>query len=368
MYDKYNLLYEKPRPRGFLNLPQPKFSPNHGNSFLSFGAVGAVGGWVELDRTALGSGSNTISVASLADKRYYMLLTSTIGLAAGNNGAMRVGNGSYDSGNNYARRLSKDGGTDATSVSFNRMRINDNGGNSDYFAVQYVANLSANEKLFQNWTVEENTAGAANVPIRSEGVSKWANTSNVINQIQAIATTGNYGTGSELVVLGWDPADTHTDNFWEELASVELGGTADQISSGTITAKKYLWVQLMLLHSGLIDNDVTFNNDTAGNYAERVSLNGGADITLTSQTRIQLGSDTANSFHNLFIINNSAEEKLVIHHKVDESTAGAATAPERSEGVSKWDNTSAQITEIDCDNAAAGDYLAGTIMKVWGAN
>jgi hypothetical protein len=34
---------------------------------------------------------------------------------------------------------------------------------------------------------------------------------------------GTFNTGSQkLVVLGWDPADTHTSNFWEELASVEL--------------------------------------------------------------------------------------------------------------------------------------------------
>ena len=35
---------------------------------------GAVGGWVELGRTTLGSAADTISVASLADKRYLMIL------------------------------------------------------------------------------------------------------------------------------------------------------------------------------------------------------------------------------------------------------------------------------------------------------
>jgi len=38
MYDKYNLLYEKFRPSNFLKIPEPKFSPNHGNAFLSFAA------------------------------------------------------------------------------------------------------------------------------------------------------------------------------------------------------------------------------------------------------------------------------------------------------------------------------------------
>ena len=33
--------------------------------------------------------------------------------------------------------------------------------------------------------------------------------------------------GTEVVVLGWDPTDTHTDNFWEEL------GSATDLASGT---------------------------------------------------------------------------------------------------------------------------------------
>jgi hypothetical protein len=53
-----------------------------------------------------------------------------------------------------------------------------------------------------------------------------------------------------MVVLGWDPADTHTSNFWEELASVDLsGGAATNIDSGTITAKniygfKYMQIRV----------------------------------------------------------------------------------------------------------------------------
>ena len=54
--------------------------------------------------------------------------------------------------------------------------------------------------------------------------------------------------------------------------------------------------------------------------------------------------------------------------RLDESTSGAGTAPQRSETVWKWANTSNQITEIDCDNAGASDYKAGSMLKVWGAD
>jgi hypothetical protein len=49
------------------------------------GAAGGVGGWVELGRTTLGSAGDTITVSSLADKRYYMVLMMQQG--SGGNGS-----------------------------------------------------------------------------------------------------------------------------------------------------------------------------------------------------------------------------------------------------------------------------------------
>jgi hypothetical protein len=75
--------------------------------------------------------------------------------------------------------------------------------------------------------------------------------------------------GSEVVVLGWDPADTHTSNFWEELASVDSRWSS-KLSSGTFTAKKYLWVQCYIHRTSSVERkifDYTFNNDTGSNYA-----------------------------------------------------------------------------------------------------
>ena len=40
------------------------------------GGGAGVGGWVELGRTTLGSGADSIDVSSFADKRYLMLLAS----------------------------------------------------------------------------------------------------------------------------------------------------------------------------------------------------------------------------------------------------------------------------------------------------
>ena len=82
---------------------------NHGNSFTSFpAAAAAVGGWVELGRTTLGSPNDQINVSGLSDKRYYMVLTSIQ-----NNGQIIAGfrlNG--DTAGNYAFRNSINGGAD----------------------------------------------------------------------------------------------------------------------------------------------------------------------------------------------------------------------------------------------------------------
>ena len=61
-------------------------------------------------------------------------------------------------------------------------------------------------------------------------------------------------------------------------------------------------------------------------------------------------------------------EKLVISHTIESNTAGAGNAPARAENVSKWANTSNQITEIDIQNGESGDFGTNSFIKVWGSN
>jgi hypothetical protein len=133
-----------------------------------------------------------------------------------------------DSGTNYSNRVSTDGGADATTTSDTEITDTFGGATGiDPFYSYYISNLSSKEKLVNEHFVSSWTAGAGNAPRRQERVGKWTNTSNAIDQITANNTgAGDYPIGSEVVVLGWDPADTHTTNFWEELASVDLSGGA----------------------------------------------------------------------------------------------------------------------------------------------
>jgi hypothetical protein len=329
------------------------------------GIPAATGGWKELGRTTLGSAGDTISVTSLADKRYYMVLGDY--LASGSiDPHFRLNN---DSGSNHAYRLSDNGATDGTGINQNQLVTGAGDSTTNTFSYFYLSNLANKEKLSISNGIQQNTAGAGTAPKRREVVSKWINTSDVINRIDGVnLNAGDFASGSELVVLGWDPDDTHGTNFWEELASVEIS-SGDNLSSGTITAKKYLWVQAYTVPSGNVRNDLTFNNITTATYAQRFSENGGSDGTSTSIVKLSMGgTESTPMFHNMFIVNNSANEKLVINHNVIQNTTSAGNAPNRTEHVGKWTNTSSQITEIDIDNGSTGSYASGTILKVWGSN
>lgn len=365
MYDE---LFRPYRPTT-LKIPEPKYRMRN-NPFISFGAPAAVGGWVELDRTTLGSTSDNIDVTSLADKRYLMVLGSFL-----NTGAIRDTwrLNSVSTGTPYAARRSVNGAGDAINPSENQMFLTDHNSNlsAPSFAVNYFANLSTEEKICILQSVARDTLGAATPPNRCEGVGKHAQTSNPIDAVNIFNDqSGGFITGSEVVVLGWDPADIHTNNFWEELFSEQLVSDNQNFSTGTITAKKYLWLQFYQVgHTG--NSTLTFNSDTSTSYSKRSSANGGADVTVTSASNLSniLTAGTADpaSFSNVFIINNSANEKLLIFNTMSSNTAGAANAPFRSEGVAKWDETGAQITSIQVNDTGAG-FDTGSFLKIWGSD
>ena len=152
---------------------------------------------------------------------------------------------------------------------------------------------------------------------------------------------------------------------WVELGRTTLG-SAGNLDISSLPDKRYYMFLNETLGTG--HSAVRFNSDTGSNYARRWDINGGTEFTGVSQTSALahngVGSETAN-FTNMFIINNSANEKLVISHSNYATTAGAGTAPSREEHVMKWANTSAQITSIDFD---ATNFGIGSILKVWGSD
>ena len=136
------------------------------------------GGWKEIGRTTLGSAADTITVSGLPDKRYYMIISSK--LVSGNATHQFILNN--DTGSNYAIRYSGDGGAEYAGASLSNINF-DPANATNSFHVGHIANLSSKEKIGIHHLVNENTAGSATSPRRSEFVSKWANTSSSMNRI-----------------------------------------------------------------------------------------------------------------------------------------------------------------------------------------
>ena len=334
---------------------------------------GSVGGWKELGRTTFGGGAKTYQVTCLADKRYLMVLVNNFQSAQIEGDSLRFNNDTTAS--QHAGRYNNDGGTDGTIT--NKTKTNMFGfhpHSQPSFAVINVANFSTKEKLAIIHAIghSSNTCGAGSAPNRSEMVAKYVNTSDPISSIQQVNNWANFDSGSEMVILGYDPTDTHTTNFWEELA------THTQSSSGeatiSFTSKKYLMIQyeITALNPTATGLSIRFNSDTGNNYARRFSQDGGSDSTNTSQDKLSMiHSGGSHFFANMFIINNASNEKLIIAHQVAKTSAsgGASEVPRRWEIAGKWSNTSDQIsslTFIDTEQGSSG-ISKGTI-KVWGSD
>ena len=327
--------------------------------------------WKELDRITLGSSSAEVEVTGLTAKDNLMILVYSIG--SNSNDAFISFNG--DEGSNYANRYSRDGGSDSTDTSQGIGLRYEQGATTPQFAVITVKNIASLEKLVIGHTVTQNSTGAGNAPNRQEWVGKWANTSNAITQVTLDRATGTFDSGTELIVLGCDDdeADSGT-NFWQELGTDTLT-SADQISSGTITAKKYIFGEF---HATGADSTgsrprLRFNNDTGNTYASRFNNNGGSDETpSTSYGSMYISESDMNEgcLATFFIVNVSNKEKLAIYESVRISATGAGNTPQRFEGVGKWANTSAQITEIDVigSNVPALPFDSGTSIRVWGSD
>ena len=326
--------------------------------------------WKEIARTTLGSAGDTITVDSIPARDNLMIIPYVYD--EGSNQVYGQGRFNNHSGSNYANRWSRNGGSDTTNTSQSEMITYFAGAAYGEFGIFEMANIAGQEKLLIDHGVAADATGAGTAPKRHEGVHKWANTSNQVTRFDYInGGAGTFGTGSEVVVLGYDndEADSGT-NFWQELASVELSSSGDTINSGTISAKKWLMYEVYVVPSGNTRTTFRFNSDSGSNYTHRNSTDGGSDSTKTSRTSIEAGAgdNDQHAYHTGFIVNVASKSKLMINHNMKTGGSGAGSAPTRKEDVAKWANTSDAITSIQAINDQGGDYGAGSYMKVYGAD
>ena len=157
---------------------------------------------------------------------------------------------------------------------------------------------------------------------------------------------------------------------WELLKDITLGVAGDKLDSGTITnPKRYLRVEIHTIATGgTIKENITFNNSSGNEYARRRSNNGASDSLDNTQPQLEVYGDTTQDRYLVMNIGNIADREKLVIGQYNVNTAGAGNPPDRSEFVGKWVNTSALITQIECDNNGTGNYDAGSQMTIWGAD
>ena len=158
--------------------------------------------WYKNATNTLLSASDTITVTALTSNTFLLALVDCDATGGAIQNPIRVGNGSIDSGSNYALRYSTNGGADGAWGNTTFMGV-DNNQSVKSFGVSYLLNIATQEKLLMKFIIFTNNAGAGYAPNRDEAVGKWANTSVVIDQLQSYnGGAGDYAIGSNVSVLG----------------------------------------------------------------------------------------------------------------------------------------------------------------------
>jgi hypothetical protein len=343
--------------------------------WLGAAAAGALH-WQELDRVTLGGAGNDLDTSTFTTKPYMMVLANPIWNSGNPSPDFRF---NADSGSNYARRISEGGGSDATATSQAEIYTDTWGGGASSgmhsFEVMNLSNISAQEKLITHHKVYNRAGvGAGSAPNRVEAVHKWANTSAQINRVQLLSSISSaFASGSELVVLGYDPADTEGGSIWEELGTTTLSSSSDTLDV-SFTAKKYLMINWSTAPTG---SDANPNGrcgidsiDTGSNYAKRENSNGGSDSTGTSSSDLPTSiAGAGKHYGTIFCVNTSGQEKLMIGENIRDGGTGAGNAPDRKEWVAKYTITSGQINRWQIFNGSdtgGNDLAIGSTISVWG--
>lgn len=171
-------------------------------SNINFGGSGSGIWWQEIARTTLGALAASISVTGITAKKYLKVVIYATATGGTINLAYRFNS---DSGNNYAWRTSANGGADSSTTATAQAYVTASTLATPFYNTMEIINVLAQEKLAYGFTNEDNVAGAGTAINRVVAGFKWANTAAQITRIDIIQTgTGNFASGSEVIVLGHD--------------------------------------------------------------------------------------------------------------------------------------------------------------------
>jgi hypothetical protein len=160
--------------------------------------------WGKAGSTTLDSANADMELTGLTDSKSNQIMIHTAGASTNSNVMLRLGNGSTDTGSNYAwRQCTVASNADETYNTQSSIMIGGGSGTHDKFVVGYICNISGEEKLTISHSINRRATGN-NTPERSENVGKWVYTSNPLDTITANSSAGTFNSDSNLSVLGDD--------------------------------------------------------------------------------------------------------------------------------------------------------------------
>ena len=332
-------------------------------------------GWKEFSRHTLDGNADKLQVSSLPQSRYFMVLAHIIPESA----SSQVSHVTLDdeTGSSYAERTTSyngaevSGNTNRFFTTHSDKTIESGGGR---FITFFMTNPETKDKFLIGRCTESNTTGTSTDSlVMISGVGRtyagansfdntWSQSIEIIND-----ESGGFGSGSELVVLEYDPDQTDTSGqFWEQLADVELSSAGNIIDSGTFTAKKYIWYQIYRkTETSNPYMEIRFNNDSTSNiYKRRYEENGGNSTTSAGDELIPTFRSN-DEFINGFLLNRDDKEKLTHGDLVCSNSD--TSIPQRWRWCGKY-ATNTEVTRIQADNGngSANQFASGSWIKVWG--
>ena len=161
---------------------------------------------------------------------------------------------------------------------------------------------------------------------------------------------------------------------WNKLGTTTLSSAGSSIDITGMTANEINQVMCHSFLNGDLDLRMRLGNgsfDSGSNYSDRLSYNGGADDTQTSQTDIHIcNTDSGNDslFVVMYMVNIATEEKLDVFNVIHNVSTGAGTAPNRMEGVNKWTNTSNQFDYIQVKDETGSEINTDSNLSVLGSD
>ena len=341
---------------------------------------GSVGGWKELGRKTLGSSADTIDVSNISNKKYLMFIVQSI--PSGNTNLGLRFNG--ETGSRYSQNGSFNTANDSSGSSTSTSCVGNYGSaiTTPALHIGYVVNETNKIKLIRSNSVIQKDINDVLDIQESWGTFAPSTITEVIEDLSWINTdTGSFDTDSELIVLGWDPDDTHTENFWEELATItETTGTSETFNTPVFTSKKYIMFEAYIIDQNNSDAGIDmYVNDTTGSgtyrmrYDNNFAKQGYDGGTGTGSYQLLYGNGFVNNenfYMRGFGLNISGKQKLFMADVVTDGGSNTGTPNARVLG-GKTVATNYDITQIGFRNrgTTTGKNIGiGSVIKVWGSD